>query len=63
MIGPLPARYRLTVLIVTLFACLALALWLAQSMSVPHIGYLLGLAIGCGAGYVLLHDFTRRPTR
>ena len=60
MFGPLPARYRLTVLVVCLLACLGLGLWLARSVDLPLQGYLVGLALGGVVAFVLLHDF-RRP--
>ena len=64
MIGPLPARYRLIVLAVTLLACLGLALWLAQTVQLPFEGYVVGLVGGCLLAYLLLHDFShRRPAR
>lgn len=60
MFGPLPARYRYTVLVVTILGCLALTIWLSPSLSPPHVGYLVGLLGGAGLAYLLLHDFTRR---
>ncbi len=60
MIGPLPPRYRYTVLIVTILGCLALTAWLSPSLSAPHLGILVGLLGGAGLAYLLLHDFTRR---
>lgn len=61
MIGPLPARYRVIVVTVTLLACLVLGLWLARSVDLPFEGLLVGLLCGGLVAYVLLHDFTHRP--
>ena len=62
MFGPLPARYRLTVLVVTVLACLGLALWLAYRVELPLEGYLAGLVLGGVVAFVLLHDFSRPVT-
>jgi hypothetical protein len=62
MFGPLPTRYRYLVLTVTLLGCLAMALWLSRSITLPLEGYLVGLGAGALIAYLLLHDFTHRPT-
>jgi fatty acid desaturase len=62
MFGPLPARYRYLVLVASLLACLGLALWLAGTAELPLEVYLVGLLTGGLVAFVLLHDFSHRPS-
>lgn len=60
MFGPLPARYRFTVLVLSLIGCLGLALYLARGVDLPVEGYAVGLLAGGLVAFLLLHDFSHR---
>lgn len=61
MLGPLPARYRLVLVLVAVAAGLATGAWLAWSIPAPIVvwsGALVGTAAGLGVAYALVHDFS-----
>ena len=60
MIGPLPHRYRIVVVLAALLVGLGAGLWLAAVLHVPVAGFATGVVFGVLAAFVLVHDFTQR---
>ena len=62
--GPLPQLHRLLVVVTALAVGIASGAWIAHFVSAPAAaaaGACWGAFAGALLGYVLLHDFHRRP--
>lgn len=65
MLGPLPTKYRLILVLVAVAGGLATGAWLAWSIPAPIVvwsGALVGTAAGLVAAYALIHDFSHPAT-
>lgn len=63
MLAPLPRLHRLMVAAIVLVAGLGAGLVLAQVLPLPAGGVLVGAAIGCLLGFLLIHDFHHPAAR
>ena len=63
MIGPLPPRYRVIVVLTTLLVGLLAGVWVAQQLAVPQSGLGLGLGLGTLAAFLAVVDLRTPAAR